>query len=143
MKTFNLTDDSWNIFLEHSEVDPKIQTRVKKAMKEHADLIKNDKKDSDAFKKVNKTIGAIKGATLLRVTLNVLGKMTKRLSSTVANYPLTQETYNQLQDAIENLLSQIIKARESGVVIHDTNVELGNIFDDKKKAKIEKLEKAS
>ena len=74
MKTFNLTDDSWNIFLEHSEVDPKIQARVKKAMKEHADLIKNDKKDSDAFKKVNKTIGAIKGATLLRVTLNVLGK---------------------------------------------------------------------
>ena len=33
MKTFNLTDDSWNIFLEHSEVDPKIQTRVKKAMR--------------------------------------------------------------------------------------------------------------
>ncbi len=146
MKLFTLTDQSWTTFKENVNIDAKLVKRIETAKAKHTAMVKAEKTSDDAFKAINETMGAVKGAMLLRCTLNALIKITKKSASVIANYPLTQATYDQLEQAVQTLLAELIKARESGVVIHDTNIELGNVFKDKepsKKGKVTKIEEAA
>jgi hypothetical protein len=128
MRKFTITAKSLGSFFANQAVDEDTQKGIFYLTQMHSTLIDEGKTNSDQYKQVNRKMGALKGAMLLRTFLSVIVKLTSRVSKQIQTYPIAQETFDQLITAVENLLKEMIKARESKVEVKDVAINLGGSF---------------
>ena len=128
MRKFTITTKSLSSFFANQATDQATQDAIQSLVLRHAKLIEAGKTSTPAYEQLNKEMGGLKGAMLLRTFLSVIVKLTSRVSKQIQTYPIAQETFDQLINAVENLLKEMHKARESKVVVQEVSINLGGSF---------------
>lgn len=128
MRKFTITAKSLSSFFAKQATDQVTQDSIKSLILRHAKLIDSDKTSTPAYQELNRQMGSLKGAMLLRTFLSVVVKLTSRVSKQIQTYPIEQETFDQLINAVEKLLSAMHKARESKVEVQEVSINLGGSF---------------
>ena len=128
MRKFTITAKSLSSFFANQSTDQSTQDGIKSLVLSHAKLIEDGQTNTSQYAEINKRMGSLKGAMLLRTFLSVIVKLTSRVSKQIQTYPIAQETFDQLITAVENLLKEMHKARESKVVVKEVSINLGGSF---------------